>query len=74
MRKRFPEVDETGTVTAIHNVETAGSKGAAAAQPRIPINKARPQNTIRAGHAANIGDRWDEERGIFLRPLPKRQP
>lgn len=69
MRRAFIEIED-GVVVAIHDVETRGNRGADAANPRTPINKRNPNNTVQPNQHANKGD--VVRGGRIMRKLEKR--
>ena len=72
MRRKYAEVDETGTVVDIHEAETKGNKGADAKEPRTKINTKKPTHKVMPSLSCNKGDKWSDKHGCFLRPLTKQ--
>ena len=72
MRRQFVEIDDNGVVVEIHSSDVKSNKGADAKEPKTPINKRKASHKVMPSTAANKGDKWSEQHGQLLRPLPKR--
>ena len=72
MKRKYAEVDETGTVVDIHEAETKGNKGKDADEPRTKINTKKASHVVKPSLSCNKGDKWSDKHGTFLRPLSKQ--
>ena len=70
MKRKYAEVDETGTVVDIHEAETKGNKGKDADEPRTKINTKKASHKTIPSQAANKGDKVIGDK--LYRPLVKR--
>lgn len=71
MRRKFAEVDDTGTVIEIHDAEVKGARGNSAREPKTAIRKQKASHQVIPNGHVNKGDKWSEKHGCFLRPLQR---